>query len=101
MDCPAPNPQAPSSTPEIATPNAKRTLEKSRAAQQPEGVVSQWLLLEEEEATAAMKYHLVVDDSEDNIAENPMVSEPISPFVLPVTLTSPPDRATEGIPGSH
>ncbi|XP_039197260.1 malonyl-CoA-acyl carrier protein transacylase, mitochondrial isoform X2 [Crotalus tigris] len=76
-DCPAPSPQAPSSAPGKPTPRANKTPDTSRAAQQPEAGTSQQSVPkeEEEEATAATRYRLVADDSDDDIANDPMVLE--------------------------
>ncbi|XP_039197259.1 malonyl-CoA-acyl carrier protein transacylase, mitochondrial isoform X1 [Crotalus tigris] len=73
-DCPAPSPQAPSSAPGKPTPRANKTPDTSRAAQQPEAGTSQQSVPkeEEEEATAATRYRLVADDSDDDIANDPM-----------------------------
>ncbi|KAK9395516.1 hypothetical protein NXF25_018877 [Crotalus adamanteus] len=71
-ECPAPSPRAPSSTPGKAAP--KKNPEKSRAAQQPKGVISRRVFpVEEEEATVATRFHLVANDSKDDVAKDPMV----------------------------
>lgn len=45
----------------------------------------------------ATKYQLVAYDNEDNGPEDPMVSEPIHPFIIPVTITGP----QSGRPGEY
>lgn len=51
------------------------------------------VLEEEEEARAATRYQPVAYKSEDEPAEDPMVSEPIRPLVIPIVLT--------GLPTGH
>lgn len=42
-----------------------------------------------QEVPAAAKYPLVLYDSGDNTPEDPMVSGPIHPFIIPVTVMGP------------
>lgn len=57
--------------------------------QQPEGEAPQWPPQTGEEATSLTRYQLVAYDSANDSAEDPMVSEPICPFSVPIALTSP------------
>lgn len=56
---------------------------------QAEGVTPRQRPQEKEEATTATRYQLVEYESEDELVDNPMVSEPIRPFAVPIVLMSP------------
>ncbi|XP_039178262.1 uncharacterized protein LOC120298525 [Crotalus tigris] len=87
-DCPAPSPRK-AATVGRATPMKKAT-EKSRAVIQPPAPGAKTGSPAMVESTAMARYQTGdEEDGSDDRVGDPMVSDPISPFVLPIILTSP------------
>ncbi|KAK9408019.1 TraB domain containing 2A [Crotalus adamanteus] len=92
-ECPVPVPQEKPGTPGRAGATPKKTPEKLRAEHQAEGPTP-WGG-QKEEATATTRYQLVAYNSE--AVEDPMASEPIRLFVIPIILMGP---QTSHLPGT-
>ncbi|KAK9401814.1 hypothetical protein NXF25_010170 [Crotalus adamanteus] len=87
-NCPAPSPRK-TATVSKATP-MKKTAESSRAATQQPTPAARRGSPATPEPMAVARYQMEDDeDSPEDGSTDPMVSEPIRPFVLPIVLTSP------------
>ncbi|KAK9396222.1 Retrotransposon-derived protein PEG10 [Crotalus adamanteus] len=73
--------------PRRARDTPKKTPEKLWACTRQRAPPSKGRVLEEEKATATTRYQLVDYDSKNEAAEDPMVNEPVQPFVIPIKLT--------------
>lgn len=88
-ECPVPVPWSSPSAPGKSGSMPKRTTEWSQAVQQPEDDNPRRSLLMGGEGTSTTSYQPAEYDSADDFAEDPMVSQPVCPFAIPSTLTSP------------
>lgn len=86
-ECPEPLPKGRVEMGEKSTP--KRIPERSRAAKQHiESPMSRGERSNTGEGTSAGRPPLIIYDEDVKTSEDPMVSEPIHPFILPITITS-------------
>lgn len=85
--CPALVPQGKAGPPGKLVSSAGPAQEKSRAACQMGSPTRGGA--EEGEAPATVKYPEILYDSGDEVPEDPMVSNPIRPFIISVTVTGP------------
>lgn len=87
VECPNPAPKGKSESPAKVT--LRKTPEKSRAVQQAEGSMLWGERPKTEDATSMIGPQLIVYDEDTGNPEDPMVSEPIHPFTIPIVLVSP------------
>lgn len=85
-ECPATALLVKAGTPGKVVSSPWKAPDKSRVAYQAEVPA---IAPEDEEVMTAVKYQLVAHNSEDEGPEDPMVSKPIHPFIIPVTITGP------------